>query len=114
MWYGGGFSFQLQNNNIGLFREAYQTDITIELQNSAIDKFWLAMDTLDIWNLKKKYPYWNQKYEPILDGCSWELKLRNKQGKVKYSSGYESYPRKFNKLIEELNKLFFTKLKFYR
>ena len=30
-----------------------------------------------------KVPYWKQKYEPLLDGCAWELKLKI-VGKAKY------------------------------
>ena len=42
----------------------------------------------------------------MLDGYNWELKLRDRHGRAKYCSGYESFPRKFKKLIQELNTLF--------
>ena len=70
------------------------------------------MDKLEVWNWKKKYPYWKQKYEPLLDGCSWELKLRNREGRAKYCSGYESFPRNFKKLIKALNELFESDIDF--
>ena len=54
---------------------------------------------------KKKYPYWNGKQE-ITDGCCWTLKLRDRKGRAKICSGYESFPRRYKDLIEELNNLF--------
>jgi hypothetical protein len=48
----------------------------------------------------------------LLDGCTWELKLRNRNGRAKYCSGYESFPRKFKDLIKELNILFGASIKF--
>ena len=64
-----------------------------------------------VWQWHKKYPYW-KKYQPICDGCVWELKLRNRNGRAKYCSGHESFPRKFKDLIKELNILFGASIKF--
>ena len=106
LWYGGGYSYQLQENNIGLYRIEHKDTKVVELKDYEIDKFWIAMDGINIWNWKKKYPYWKQEYEPLLDGCDWELKLRDKAGRVKYSKGYESFPRSYKYLLNELNQLF--------
>ena len=48
----------------------------------------------------------------MLDGCDWKLKLRNRDGRAKFCSGYESFPRKFKDLIKELNKLFGSEIEF--
>ena len=64
------------------------------------------MEELDVWNWKKKYPYWKQKGEAVTDGCRWTLKLRDRKGREKYCSGYMSFPRRYKDLIEELNNLF--------
>ena len=42
----------------------------------------------------------------IKNSKSWELKLRNRDGKSKYCHGYASFPRNFKKLIKALNELF--------
>lgn len=105
-WYGGGYKFIMFENNIGIFAFEYGSHNKVDLDESKIIKFWQEVDELNIWNWKKKYPYWKQKYEPMLDGCSWELKIRNRKQKAKYSKGYESYPRTYKKLISILIKLF--------
>ena len=46
----------------------------------------------------------------MTDGYTWEVKLRNRDGKSKYSSGYEKFPKTFKKFVDELNKLFETKI----
>ena len=48
----------------------------------------------------------------MLDGCDWKLKLRDRDGRAKYCSGYESFPRKFKDLIKELNNLFGSEIEF--
>ena len=68
--------------------------------------FWNNLNELGVWDWKKKYPYWQQKYQPLPDQCSWKLKLRDRNGRAKYCHGYASFPRNFKKLINELNKLF--------
>ena len=52
------------------------------------------------------------KLEQFTDGYNWELKLRNRNGKAKYCTGYMSFPRKFKDLIKELNNLFGSSIKF--
>ena len=42
-----------------------------------------------------------------------KLKLRDRNGKAKYCSGYMSFPRKFKELIKELNYLFGSKIKYF-
>ena len=42
----------------------------------------------------------------MTDGYTWELKLRDRNGRTKCCSGYMSFPRKFKDLIRELNNLF--------
>ena len=111
-WYGGGFSFQLQKNNTGLILENYVESPLVNIEEIKIINFWEKIEKIRVWQWHKKYPYWKQKYEPLLDGCTWELKLRNRNGRAKYCSGYESFPRKFKDLIKELNNLFGSKIEF--
>ena len=47
------------------------------------------MEELDVWNWKKKYPYWKQKGEAVTDGCHWTLKLRDRKGREKENSIYQ-------------------------
>ena len=42
----------------------------------------------------------------MTDGCNWTLKLRDRKGRAKYCSGYESIQEKFRELLKELNILF--------
>ena len=39
--------------------------------------------------------------------------LRNRDGKSKYSSGYEKFPKTFKKFVDELNTLFDTKIAYW-
>jgi len=81
----------------------------IKLDESKILYFWKRIDELSVWN-------WNKRYEDemaMTDGYTWEVKLRNRDGKSKYSSGYEQYPKTFKKFIDELNKLFETKIDYW-
>ena len=112
-WYGGGFSFKLEKNKSGtVFSDYVEMKVTPVISDQKIIRFWENVEKLGVWNWKKKYPYWKQKYEPLLDGCSWELKLRNREGRAKYCSGYESFPRNFKKLVKELNELFESDIDF--
>lgn len=110
-WYGGGFHFQLLKDKSGSITFDY-VDIKppVTITEDKLVKFWNEIDNLNVWNWHKEYPYWKQDHEPLLDGCTWELKLRNRKGKSKYCHGYESFPRNFKKLINMLNKLFGTKV----
>ena len=52
----------------------------------------------------------------LLENGDVEMKsnylLKDRQGRAKYCSGYESFPRKFKKLIQELNTLFDSEIDF--
>ena len=88
--------------NEGVFAERKK----IKLDESKILYFWKRIDELNVWN-------WNKRYEDemaMTDGYTWEVKLRNRDGKSKYSSGYEKFPKTFKKFVDELNKLFETKI----
>ena len=64
--------------------------------DSKLDVFWKKIDELDIWSWKKKYETFP---EPPTCGIDWHLKLRNNNGKSKYSKGYETFPDNFNDLM---------------
>tara|TARA_B100000767_G_scaffold210911_1_gene197970 strand:- start:63 stop:434 length:372 start_codon:yes stop_codon:yes gene_type:complete len=107
IWYGGGFHFKLLGDKTGLVVDDFATDDKpSKIEDYKIIEFWKKVEELGVWKWYKKYPYWKQKYEPMLDGCDWKLKLRDRNGRAKYCAGYESFPRKFKKLIRELNNLF--------
>tara|TARA_B100001057_G_C22521163_1_gene821910 strand:+ start:348 stop:716 length:369 start_codon:yes stop_codon:yes gene_type:complete len=84
----------------------------IKIEERKILTFWKNIEILGVWNWRKKYPYIKPKYEPMLDGYSWELKLRDRNGRAKYCTGYESFPRNFKKLIYELDDLFDSEIDF--
>ena len=86
--------------------------IISEIPDYKILSFWDRIEEIGVWKWHKKYPYSKLKYEQMLDGYNWELKLRDRKGRAKYCSGYESYPRKFKDLIKELNNLFGSKIEF--
>ena len=67
---------------------------------------------MDVGKSNKKYPIKETEYQQVLDGYNWELKLRDRNGRAKYCSGYQSFPRKFKELIKELNNLFGSKIEF--
>ena len=107
IWYGGGFHFKLLGDKTGLVVDDFATDDKpSKIEDYKIIEFWKKVEELGVWKWYKKYPYWKQKYEPMLDGCEWKFKLRDRNGRAKYCAGYESFPRKFKKLIRELNNLF--------
>ena len=70
------------------------------------------IDKIGVWKWSKKYPLKETGLDQILDGYHWELKLRHRNGRAKYCSGYMSFPRKFKDLIKELNILFGSNIKF--
>ena len=78
----------------------------INLPEHKILTFWDKIEEIGIWNLSKKYPVKEPELIQITDGYSWTLKLRDRNGKAKHSTGYMSFPRKFKDLIKELNNLF--------
>ena len=109
-WYGGEEGFELFQNNKGV---AFTTSTHhTKIKNNKILNFWNKIEEIGVWKWNKKYPYWKQKYQQLPDGYDWELKLRDRNGRAKYCSGYESFPRKFKDLIKELNNLFGSKIEF--
>ena len=115
MWFGGGFHFRLAEDESGFIREIRDGFGELEpykIEDGKIVYFWKKVEELGVWSWKKKYPYWKQKFAARTDGCAWTLKLRDRQGRAKYCSGYESFPRKFKKLIQELNTLFDSEIDF--
>ena len=98
-------SVELFEGNEGVVY-SYSKPRRVDVPDEKILFFWERIEELGVWNWHKKYPYNKPKYEPMLDGYNWELKLRDRNGRAKYCSGYESFPRKFKKLIQELNTLF--------
>ena len=89
-----------------------QNQKIIKLEEYKILSFWDKIEQIGVWNWSKKYPVKEPELEQLLDGYSWELKLRDRNGKAKYCSGYMSFPRKFKDLIKELNALFGSNIKF--
>ena len=83
-----------------------QNQKIIKLEEYKILSFWDKIEQIGVWNWSKKYPVKEPELEQLLDGYRWELKLRDRNGKAKYCSGYMSFPRKFKDLIKELNTLF--------
>jgi hypothetical protein len=81
-------------------------DEFVDIPDYKILSFWDKIDEIGAWKWSKKYPVKEPELIQITDGYSWTLKLRNRNGKAKYCSGYMSFPRKFKDLIKELNNLF--------
>ena len=86
---------------------------TIDLPEHKILTFWDKIEEIGVWNWSKKYPIKEPELIQMTDGYSWTLKLRNRNGKAKYCTGYMSFPRKFKNLIKELNSLFGSNIRFY-
>ena len=101
----------LENNKGKVLAESFDGDI-VDVPDYKILSFWDRIEEIGVWKWRKKYPYSKLKYEQLLDGYNWELKLRDRKGRAKYCSGYQSFPKKFNDLIKELNILFGSKIKF--
>ena len=103
---------ELLENNKGKILASSFDGLTVDVPDYKILSFWDRIEEIGVWKWRKKYPYSKLKYEQLLDGYNWELKLRDRKGRAKYCSGYQSFPRKFNELIKELNILFGSKIKF--
>ena len=101
----------LENNKGNVLAESFDGDI-VDVPDYKILSFWDRIEELGVWKWRKKYPYGTQNKLQLLDGYNWELKLRDRNGRAKYCSGYQSFPRKFKDLIKELNILFGSKIKF--
>ena len=105
-------SVELLENNKGNIITLSSDAKIVDIQDYKILSFWDKIEEIGVWKWYKKYPYSKLKYEQLLDGYNWELKLRDRKGRAKYCSGYESFPRKFKDLIKELNNLFGSKIEF--
>ena len=84
----------------------------IKLEEYKILSFWDKVEQIGVWKWSKKYPVKEPELEQLLDGYNWQLKLRDRKGRAKYCSGYESFPRKFKELIKALNDLFGSEIQF--
>ena len=105
-------SVELLENNKGSIITPRLDAKIVDIQDYKILSFWDRIEEIGVWKWHKKYPYSKLKYQQILDGYSWELKLRDRRGRAKYCSGYESFPRKFKELIKALNDLFGSEIQF--
>ena len=105
-------SVELLENNRGSIIIPRLDAKIVDIQDYKILSFWDRIEEIGVWKWHKKYPYSKLKYLQLLDGYNWELKLRDRKGRAKYCSGYESFPRKFKELIKALNDLFGSEIKF--
>ena len=105
-------SVELLENNRGSIIIPRLDAKIVDIQDYKILSFWDRIEEIGVWKWHKKYPYSKLKYQQLLDGYSWELKLRDRRGRAKYCSGYESFPRKFKELIKALNDLFGSEIQF--
>ena len=99
----------IKQTDPGISKYAYGNRKKIKLDESKILYFWKRIYELNVWN-------WNKRYEDemaMTDGYTWEVKLRNRDGRSKYSTGYEQFPKTFKKFVDELNKLFETKIAYW-
>ena len=101
----------LENNKGSIIIPRLDAKI-VDIQDYKILSFWDRIEEIGVWKWHKKYPYSKLKYQQLLDGYNWELKLRDRSGRAKYCSGYESFPRKFKELIKALNDLFGSEIQF--
>ncbi len=99
-------SVELLESNKGKILEE-GSELIVDLKEHKILHFWDKMDELQVWKWKREY---NPKYE-ILDGHTWELKLRNRNGRTRNFDGHTSYPDNYNEFIKELNNLFGSEIK---
>ena len=100
----------LESGYMNMDEEASGERKKIKLDESKILYFWKRVDELKVWNWKKSYHHSLNVPQPLPDGWTWVVKLRNRDGKSKYSTGYEKFPKTFKKFVDELNKLFETKI----
>ena len=105
-------SVELLENNKGCIITPRLDAKIVDIKDYKILSFWDRIEEIGVWKWHKKYPYSKLKYLQLLDGYNWELKLRDRKGRAKYCSGYESFPRKFKELIKALNDLFGSEIQF--
>ena len=105
-------SVELLKNNKGSIITPRLDAKIVDIQDYKILSFWDRIEEIGAWKWHKKYPYSKLKFQQLLDGYNWELKLRDRKGRAKYCSGYESFPRKFKELIKALNDLFGSEIQF--
>ena len=105
-------SVELLENNKGSIITPRLDAKFVDMKDYKILSFWDRIEEIGVWKWHKKYPYSKLKYQQLLDGYNWELKLRDRRGRAKYCSGYESFPRKFKELIKALNDLFGSEIQF--
>ena len=103
---------ELLENNKARVNTFKSQEPIVDIKDYKILSFWDKIEEIGVWKWHKKYPYKRERYEQLTDGYNLELKLRDRNGKAKYCSGYESFPRNFKDLIKELNTLFGSKIEF--
>ena len=76
-------------------------DLEKKISQNDLNIFWENLNNIDVWNWKKNY----LPDEVIMDGETWELKLRDNKGNNKYSTGHMVFPDNFNKLMQAFDDL---------
>ena len=70
-------------NNKGKVLASSLEEINVNVPDYKIISFWDRIEEIGVWKWRKKYPYSKLKYEQLLDGYNWELKLRDRNGRGK-------------------------------
>ena len=105
-------SVELLENNKGVIIIPSSETKIVDIRDYKILSFWDRIEEIGVWKWSKKYPVKEPELQQMTDGYNWELKLRDRNGRTKYCSGYMSFPRKFKGLIKELNNLFGSNIRF--
>ena len=105
-------SYELLENNKARVNTFKSQEPIVDIQDYKILSFWDRIEEIGVWKWSKKYPVKEPELQQMTDGYTWELKLRDRNGRTKYCSGYMSFPRKFKDLIKELNNLFGSNIRF--
>ena len=103
---------ELLENNKGSISSITERNKIVDVPDYKILNFWDKLDDIGVWKWNDKYPIKDPEKEQLTDGYTWEIRLKNRSGKTKSSSGYMSFPRNFKLLIQELNSLFGSKIRF--
>ena len=64
------------------------------------------------YGIGKEISILEAKIRTIIGWMFLGIEARNREGRAKYCSGYESFPRNFKKLIKVLNELFESDIDF--